>query len=113
MPVKLAGKQLGMVRRSQKKKVKGTFADENGNTYIGELKDGIPLIHQSGLLLARMFLKMHMLHGKQQYQQKFLLRQTLAMIHAAAFATGKPGVHIGGIGDTKPTPFTKEIFLIL
>ena len=35
------------------------------------------------------------------------------MIHVVDLAIEKLGVHTGGIGDTKPTPFTKEIFLIL
>ena len=56
---------------------------------------------------------MHMRHGKQQRQQKYPLSQILAMIHAGDFATGKPGAHIGGIGDMKPILFTREIFQIL
>ena len=31
-----------MARKATKKKVHGTFTDEDGNTYIGELKDGTP-----------------------------------------------------------------------
>ena len=56
---------------------------------------------------------MHMRHGMQQRQQKSRLRQTSVMNHVAVFVIGKLGVHTGGIGDTKPIPSTKEIFLIL